>query len=233
MNSQKKTIIITGATKRLGLLFAKKSLCMGYSVIIHHHSAISEDSLSLKEQYPDDIVFIHLDLAINPEVLISKALDETKEIIGLVNNASIFTQGNLCNPSDFMEKFSINTLAPLKCSSAFFKYIKKGWIINITDANIKHPNNTFQNYRISKLFLEEITRQQAVTFSPNVRVNAIAPGAMLPAQHENDYFVSLRDTVPLKSVGNTSSLMDTYEFLINNDYLTGQVIHVDGGWSLL
>ncbi len=233
MNSQKKAIIITGATKRLGLLFAKKSLGMGYSVIMHYHSEISEDCYSLKEQFDDDITFIQLDLADIPEDLITRSLNITDKIIGLVNNASIFTQGNLSNPSDFMEKFSINTLAPMKCSTAFYKHVKNGWIINITDANIKRPNSSFQNYRISKLFLEEITRQQAVIFAPDVRVNAIAPGAMLPAQHENDYFVSLRDTVPLKSIGNTSSLMDTYEFLINNDYLTGQVIHVDGGWSLL
>lgn len=206
---------------------------MGYSVIMHYHSEISDDCYLLKDQYPDDITFIQLDLVNNPESLIIMSLNITDKIIGLVNNASIFTQGNLSNTSDFMEKFSINTLAPMRCSSAFYKHVKKGWIINITDANIKRPNSSFQNYRISKLFLEEITRQQAVIFAPDIRVNAIAPGAMLPAQHENDYFVSLRDTVPLKSVGNTSSLMDTYEFLINNDYLTGQVIHVDGGWSLL
>jgi NAD(P)-dependent dehydrogenase (short-subunit alcohol dehydrogenase family) len=233
MNSQKKAIIITGATKRLGLLLAKKSLAMGYSVIMHFRSEISEDSYLLQKQHPDDIAFIQFDLTNNPETLISMALNETEEIIGLVNNASIFTQGNLCNPSDFMEKFSINTLAPLKCSAAFYKHIKNGWIINITDANIKRPNDSFQNYRISKLFLEEITRQQAVTFAPDVRVNAIAPGAMLPAQHENDYFSSLSDKVPLKSVGNTDSLISSYDFLVNNNYLTGEIIHVDGGWGLL
>jgi pteridine reductase len=233
MNSQKKTIIITGATKRLGLLFAKKSLSMGYSVIIHYRSEIGAELYSLKDQNPDDIAFIQLDLLSNPEILVKKARDESDTIIGLVNNASVFTQGNLGDPSDFMEKFTINTLAPMRCSAAFYKDVKNGWIINITDANIKRSNITYQNYRISKLFLEEITRQQALTFAPGVRVNAIAPGAMLPAQHETELFSSLRDSVPLKSVGNTNSLMNSYEFLINNDYLTGQIIHVDGGWGLL
>jgi NAD(P)-dependent dehydrogenase (short-subunit alcohol dehydrogenase family) len=233
MNSQKKAVIITGATKRIGLLLAKTTLDMGFSVIMHYHSEISKDSDSLKKQYPDDIAFIQLDLVNNPDELICKALQETKKITGLVNNASIFTQGNLSNPSDFLDTFSINTLAPLKCSAAFYKHIRNGWIINMTDANIKRPNRTFQNYRISKLFLEEITRQQAVTFAPDVRVNAIAPGAMLPAPHETDYFSSLSETVPLKSVGNTDSLIKTYEFLITNSYLTGQIIHVDGGWGLL
>lgn len=233
MNSQKQTIIITGAIKRLGLHFTKKSLAMGYSVIMHYHSEISDDCYLLKDQFPDDIAFMQLDLVNNPEDLIIGSLNITDNIIGLVNNASIFAQGNLSNPSDFIEKFSINTLAPMRCSSAFYKHVKNGWIINITDANIKRPNSSFQNYRISKLFLEEITRQQAVIFAPDVRVNAIAPGAMLPAQHEKDFFTTLCDTVPLKSVGNIDSLINTYEFLVNNNYLTGQVISVDGGWGLL
>jgi NAD(P)-dependent dehydrogenase (short-subunit alcohol dehydrogenase family) len=92
---------------------------------------------------------------------------------------------------------------------------------------------TYQNYRISKLLLEEITRQQALLYAPAIRVNAIAPGAMLPSEGNEAYFATLSEKIPLRSTGDLRSLTDAYSFLIKNHYITGQVLRVDGGWGLI
>lgn len=232
MKKNTKTIIITAGTKRLGLAFAKTSLFMGYSVLLHYRSS-KGDSEQLLKEYPDKVHFIQQDLEQSPEQIIEKALSLNIEIVGLVNNASQFSTGNLSQPDHFLNILSINTVIPLQLSNAYYKLVGSGWIINITDANIHHTNLTYQNYRISKLFLEEITQQQAVLYAPKIRVNAIAPGAMLPSKGKEAYFASLSEKIPLRSTGNLQSLTSAYSFLIQNEYMTGQVLRIDGGWSLI
>jgi NAD(P)-dependent dehydrogenase (short-subunit alcohol dehydrogenase family) len=116
---------------------------------------------------------------------------------------------------------------------AFLQAACSGWIINITDAVIKRPNINFQNYRISKLFLSELTRQMAFTFAPSMRVNAIAPGAMLPSIHTSpEQLENLKANIPLKRTGDISAFRDAYAFLVSNSYITGEEIRIDGGWHL-
>lgn len=232
MGKDSKTIIITAGTKRLGFAFAQTSLALGYSVLLHYRSS-KGDSEQLLKEYPDKVHFIQQDLEQSPEQIIEKALSLNNEVVGLVNNASQFSTGNLSQPDHFLNTLSINTITPLQLSNAFYKMVSKGWIINITDANIHHTNLTYQNYRISKLFLEEITRQQAVLYAPEIRVNAIAPGAMLPSKGKEAYFATLSEKIPLRATGNLSALTSAYSFLVQNDYITGQVLRVDGGWSLI
>lgn len=232
MDKNNEAIIITAGIKRLGLAFARTILEMGLKVVLHYRSAIGEAEV-LEKEYPSRVYFIQQELENCPEHLIEKASALNLNVKGLVNNAAIFSKGNLTDPLHFSECLQINTIAPLRLSAEFNRLIRNGWIINITDANITHPNLSYQNYRISKLFLEEITRQQAVLFAPNIRVNAIAPGAMLPSEGNESLFTTLSDKIPLRSVGNIQSLTNAFAFLIKNDYITGQILRVDGGWGLL
>ena len=233
MSNEKKAILITGGVKRLGLAFAKTSVEMGYTVILHYRSSKGDAAELLERTFPDQVYFIQQELGKNPEHLITNAQALGLQIAGLVNNAAIFTKGNLFDPDHFEQTLSINALTPLRLGTAFQKQIGKGWIINITDANITHPNLTYQNYRISKLLLEEITHQQALLYAPTTRVNAIAPGAMLPSEGNEQYFTSLSEKIPLRSTGDIRSLTEAFSFLVKNQYITGQVLRVDGGWSLI
>lgn len=230
----KEAVIVTGGIKRLGLVFAKKTLEMGYKAIIHYRSDVDATAENLASQYPGDVLFVQRELTDNPESLIDIALEYNVSVCGLVNNASVFSTGNMSDIGHFEELLSINTIVPARLNAAFSRKIGKGWIINISDANIHAPNLNYQNYRISKLLLEEFTRQQAVLFAPSVRVNAIAPGAMMPAkEEENSYFAKLEQIIPMKSTGNINALTDAYSFLVNNDYITGHILPVDGGLNLI
>jgi len=233
MNSKKETIIITGGTRRIGLAFAEKSIAMGFSVALHYHSSIDKNAEILAERHPGNIFFLQQELEDHPEKLIENAVAMNLKICGLINNASSFTPGDLLDPLHLEKTLSINSIAPVRLSSAYQQLIGRGWIINVTDAHISHPNVKYQNYRISKLLLEEITRQQAVLFAPEIRVNALAPGAMIPANGENSYFDTLKNIVPMKSTGNIAALTDAFSFLVKNDYITGQILRIDGGWGLL
>ena len=235
MSQRTDAVLITGGSKRLGLQFALKTLELGFSAVIHYRNDISEalKTISPKE-LKDRVHFIQHDLSEKPELILDKALNLPVNLVGLVNNASIFTEGNLNDIDDLKKIIWINALVPAQINTFFARKIKKGWIINITDAIIEKPNSRFQNYRISKQLLQQLTRQQAYLFAPNLRVNALAPGAMIPASTEDQhYFNSLSEIIPMHTTGDLHSLMNAYEFLIKSPYITGETIRVDGGWNIV
>ena len=87
--------------------------------------------------------------------------------------------------------------------------------------------------RISKHFLSVATEQLALLYAPQMRVNAIAPGAMLAARGREAEFRKVRSRVPLRRTGDIESLMQALEYLVKNTYVTGQVLYIDGGWHVI
>jgi pteridine reductase len=235
MELKKKAVFITGATKRLGLALTKQSLHMGFYVIAHYRTTAAPLKTWLKKHptFQKMVFFLQADLADNPEGIIDRCLDLPAALIGLVNSASLFTPGNLDNIEHLHATLSINTDIPILLSHRFSQRVRTGWIINITDANLS-LNKTFQNYRLSKNILGEVTRQQALLYAPKIRVNAIAPGAVLPPAHtDRTYFNRLKRIVPLKKSGGIQSLMQAYSFIIENTSVTGQILYIDNGLHLL
>lgn len=235
MELRHENILITAGTQRIGFELLQESLAMGYNVIAHYRSR-NDQARAWLETLPllhNRVHFIQQDLSESPEMLIEKATRFSGKLVGLVNNASVFSKGNLSDSAHLTEMLNIHFHIPNKLSAHFCKTVASGWIVNITDAIIQRPNHTFQNYRISKLFLNELTRQQASLYAPNFRVNAIAPGAILPsAALSAESFDSLAEKIPLKKTGPIQSVANTFRFLVGNDYCTGQIIAVDGGWHL-
>jgi len=227
-----KAVLITGGTKRLGLELAIRTLEMGMAAIIHYRAEY-HNAAYLQDKYKDRVFFIKADLSEKPEEIIDAAVALPIKLVGLVNNASVFTEGNLSDTYQFQTILNVNTLAPVILADRFSRIADQGWIINITDANVSSLNIRFMNYRISKLFLEEITRQQAFLYAPKIRVNAIAPGAMLPSDKKEDSsFSSVSKKIPLGFTDDLQQLADTYTFLVENEYITGETIRVDGGLHL-
>jgi NAD(P)-dependent dehydrogenase (short-subunit alcohol dehydrogenase family) len=230
-NQKPKAVLITGAADRIGLELAKECLELGYRAIIHYRS--SPEPASAVFDGDERVMFIKADLTESPKRVMDYARDLPVTLEGLVNNASVFRRGDLSDPEQFHDILSINALAPLSLSTAFANTVKSGWIINISDARNRPMSRKYQNYRISKLFLDELTKQLAYLYAPFVRVNAIAPGATLPSANiPKEGFGDLPKTIPLGKTGDPRYIRQALRFLVENDYMTGAVIPVDGGWHL-
>jgi pteridine reductase len=235
MHKKPPAVLITAGTKRIGFHLAQVALGMGYSVILHYRSTNKAACLWLKKnpKLSGRVFFIQHDLGTTPEVVIEKAGALPCVLTGLINNASEFTSGNLLNHRHFERMLAIHLHAPARLGSCFASHVASGWIINISDAMIKKPNAAYQNYRMSKLFLEELTRQQAFLFAPKIRVNGIAPGAILAANGcDKKEFSAFKDKVPLQITGSPAMITDAFVFLVESEYCTGQIIAIDGGLHL-
>jgi NAD(P)-dependent dehydrogenase (short-subunit alcohol dehydrogenase family) len=179
------------------------------------------------------VTFVQAELTEAPQKFMDDVKNLPVTLEGLINNAAIFQPGDMSNPKLFCDVLTINTLVPLKLSAEFAKCVDNGWIINITDARVRPKNKKYQNYRVSKLFLDEITQQLAFLYAPRIRVNAIAPGAVLSSDDEPlSQFADLSTRIPIGRTGNPGHIRQALKFLIENDYLTGAIIPVDGGWHL-
>jgi NAD(P)-dependent dehydrogenase (short-subunit alcohol dehydrogenase family) len=227
-------IIITGASHRIGFAITRHCLSAGFAVVAHYHTN-KGDLQSLAEHVSAGrLFFVKADISKNPELLFKSLKKLPVCIAGLVNNASVFNQGDISNKKHFDKTLQINTLAPLALMREYYKRICSGWIINLSDAGAGSLNRNFQNYRISKILLEELTRQAAFSFAPEVRVNAIAPGPTLPpAKGGADVFNTVVNKTPLRRAAHIACLLKSFDYLIDNCCVTGEILHVDSGLHLI
>ncbi|MFP4162568.1 MAG: SDR family oxidoreductase [Chitinispirillaceae bacterium] len=231
MNQNPEAVLITGGSARIGLELAHESLDMGFHVVIHYRSSPEP----AKEIFQNDkrVFFVHKELRDSPEELIDEIHSLPVQLAGLINSASVFTEGNLSDPDHLENTLNVNVLIPNRLAARFAKSVQSGWIINFTDAHVNRFSSRYQNYRISKKILGELTKQQASLLAPGIRVNAIAPGAILKSKSESEKdFSALADLIPLGRTGGVEYIRHAFRFLVENEYVTGTVIPVDGGWHL-
>ncbi|WP_129740586.1 SDR family oxidoreductase [Alteromonas sp. 76-1] len=156
----------------------------------------------------------------------------------LINNASSFYPTPLgdISSNDWQALVGSNVQGPLFLSQALWPTLKasNGCIINMVDMHIDRPLPHHTVYGLAKTALASITRSLAVEMAPEVRVNGIAPGAILWPEREleHDQKQRLLDSIPLGGLGSPEDIANTATFLISANYITGQVIYVDGGRSL-
>jgi len=235
MKLRNPTVLITGASGRLGFALARQSLAMGMDVVIHYRSS-DNPARQWLEKHPAlarRTVLLRQDLENDPAGLVDRCAALASRLVGLVNNASQFTRGNLHDPGHLLRTLTVNALTPALLSEQFFRQVRRGWIVNITDAHIRPFNANYQNYRLSKLLLEELTRQSASLYAPHVRVNAIAPGAILPAKGTTRAgFRAPGLQAPLEKNPRVESFLTAYRFFVENTDVTGQTVFVDGGRHL-
>ncbi len=170
------------------------------------------------------------------EEMLRTAIDQAGRLDGLINNASAFFPTPLASGAEreWDELMAVNLKAPWFLSTAAAPFLEKtrGTIINIIDIYAQHPLRDYAAYCASKSGLVSITRSLAQELAPHVRVNAIAPGAILwPENDDNlDARQQLIARTPLKRMGDPQDIARTAHFLISSaDFITGQMINVDGG----
>ncbi len=234
---------ITGAAKRIGAAMACQLHSEGYRVIIHYgHS--KDDALALAEklnnQRADSAICLQANLCNSDEVstLGRRALGIWGQIDVLVNNASSFypTPVGEISEEDWVSLIGSNVKGPLFLSQALAPALalSNGCIINMVDMHVDRPLPKHSVYLIAKSGLASLTKSLAIDLAPHVRVNGIAPGAILWPEREmgDDEKEKLLSSIPLGELGAPADIAKTLSFLVSAPYITGQIIYVDGGRSL-
>lgn len=243
MLNKTKVCLITGAARRLGAIIAQTLHEAGFNLILHYRQSKEEAEAlcaTLNQVRPHSVVTLQAELKAIPEfpTFFEKALSVWGRLDVLVNNASCFNKtpiGNVCE-EDWDELLNSNLKAPFFLSQAAAPHLAKveGSIINLTDIHIEKPFRDYSVYCISKAGLAAMTRTLAKELAPKVRVNAVSPGMVFWPEGENTLSKSLQDKIiqeaALKRIGKPEDVAKAVLFFIRDaDYITGQILAVDGG----
>jgi pteridine reductase len=231
-----KTALITGAARRIGREIALTLARSGYNIVVHHNASVTEAETLCEEirsigckAWPISFDLRKTDIDVS---LISSAMNFSPSLSVLINNASIFPKSTLenCTFDDLTTNTLINAWAPFALSREFQRCVGKGTIINIIDSRIKGIDNAHVAYLLSKMTLEHITLLCAAKFAPDISVNAIAPGLILPpAGKKHTYIEKRKNLNPMKKYGMPKDVAEAALFLCKSSYITGQIIDIDGG----
>lgn len=243
MELKGKSVFITGSTRGIGLAMAHKFASSGANIILNGRREIGEELISEFSDYGVQVIPISGDVSDSTDAkrMVEEAIEKLGSVDILVNNAGI-TKDKLMlklTEEDFEQVLKVNLVGAFNMTQAVLKPMTKarqGAIINVSSVVGLIGNVGQANYAASKAgligFTKSVAREVAAR---NVRVNAIAPGMI-----ESDMTDVLSDKVkeatlaqiPMKRFGNTSEVAEVATFLARQEYLTGQVIAIDGGLAM-
>ena len=236
-----KKILITGAAKRIGRQLALASAEAGADVVIHYgHSASEAENLAAQiRQMGREAEIVQANFS-DPETALQEfehILASSNNLFALVNNASIFEPVKFVNTTlqSWRQHMDVNLTAPFLLSQAFAKSLGKrsGRIINMLDWRALRPGKDHFPYTISKAALVSMTKSLANVLAPNIQVNGLALGAILPPASGNTGDAIIKD-VPAQRWAQLDELVEAYIFLLTGpEYITGEILHLDGGRHLV
>jgi pteridine reductase len=237
--------LVTGSAHRLGKAFALSLARMGYSVILHYHGSTDEaqNTKAEIESAGAQAYLLKADLTDPAQILslfseLDLILQSSSSIFSVVvNSAAIMPVGTprQLELSDWDSALDLNLRAPfLIAQQAARRMTEGGLIVNISDIGAQKAWSRYPAYTVSKAGLESLTKMLARALAPKIRVNAIAPGLVLPSDVVTpEKWQKLVESLPLKRAATLEEITSALEFLIKNEYITGQTIVVDGGYSLV
>ncbi len=237
--------LVTGSAHRLGKAFALSLAHMGYSIALHYHGSTDE---ALKTKAEVESLGVHaylLKADLTDPAQIQSLFNEIDFILhsssfifsAVVNSAAIMPVGSPrdLELQDWDSALDLNLRAPFFIAQQAAKRMTEGGlIVNISDIGAQKAWSRYPSYSVSKAGLESLTKMLARALAPKIRVNAIAPGLVLPSDVVTpEKWQQLVEKLPLKRAATLDEITSTLEFLIKNEYITGQTIVVDGGYSLI
>lgn len=234
-----KTILVTGAARRVGRLFALACGRAGADVILHHGHSPAE-AKSLRDELASlgrQAWVLTADFS-HPES-VSQLIDQANALsplYGLVNSAAIFEPLLMQETSldDWNRHLNINLTAPFLLSQAFAKHVKDGRIINILDWRALRPGADHFPYTVTKSALAAMTKSLAIALAPNITVNGLALGAILPPSDNPSASEKVIEAVPAQRWSEANEVEEALLFLLTGPaYITGEIIHLDGGRHLV
>lgn len=240
--------VVTGGAHRLGRAFALTLAYQGYAVLVHYHRSAQQAAKTVAEirSFGVPAFSMQADLTLTEHVeslfLLVDSLLETPDtnlsyFSVLVNSAAVMPRGDaqMLPVAEWDMALDLNLKAAFLCArQAVLRMKRGGLIVNVSDIGAAKAWSRFPAYTVSKAALESLTKVLARSFAPSVRVNTIAPGLVLPSANVTDEeWNKLVQRLPLKRPATTEEITSALEFLLKNEYITGQTVVVDGGYSLL
>lgn len=229
--------LVTGAAQRLGRAFALTLAGLGFDVILHYHRSVeaARETQGQIESMGRHAVLHQADLTDPAQIHSLIATLDPVQI--LVNSAARMHREEVSALSlaDWDMTLDLNLRAPFLLAQACAgKMMDGGLIVNITDIGAQKTWSGYPSYSVSKAGLDSLTRILARSLAPRIRVNAIAPGFVLQSEIVSDEdWQRLIHRIPLQRPARLEEVTSALEFLIKNEYITGQTIVIDGGYSLV
>ena len=236
--------LVTGAARRIGAAIARRLHADGYDLALHYHASAADMRVlaaGLEAVRPGSVLSLQADLSAFDRLpeLVAQAVGRFGRLDALVNNASAFfpTPIGHATPGQWDALFAVNARAPFFLAQAAAPHLAAsgGAIVNLADVYALQPRPDLAVYAASKAALLGTTRALAVSLAPRVRVNAIAPGAILwpDAGVDEELQQALLAKTPLGRTGTPEEIAGVVAWLLRDaGYVTGQVLRVDGGRHL-
>ena len=238
-----KVALITGSAKRIGRAIAVELAGRGARIAVHYRSEQddAEETLKMVRAAGSDGAIFQCELTdIHAVGEMFRQIDQTFTGLDiLINSASVFSQATADQTTSDMwdGQMDSNTKAPFfaaRSAARLMMFRSQGKIINIADVAGEVIWPGYFAYSVSKAALIAVNRGLAKSYAPNIQVNAIAPGPVLfPDYYTDDQKKAAIERTLLKREGSPQDVVNAVVFLIENDYITGELIHVDGGRHLL
>ncbi|CAM3801943.1 SDR family oxidoreductase [Vreelandella rituensis] len=230
--------LITGGATRLGRHFAEALAEAGFDIALHVNRSrdeAEEVAAGIRAKGRECEIFSCDFMQEDVADLITAVSQRFPRLNVLVNSASAYAPAPLAETDMAMleSQFRVNLFTPLLLLKHFAAVVKEGRVVNIIDNKVAYHQYPYAAYLLSKKSLAEMTRMAALEFAPRIRVNGIAPGVVLPAsQRTSDYIQWRIDGIPLKRQGDPDHLVQALHYLLDNPFVAGQILFVDGGESV-
>ena len=234
--------LVTGAARRIGASIARRLHAAGYDLALHHFRSEADAAAlaaGLDASRPGSVQLLQADLRAFDRLpeLVAATVGRHGRLDALVNNASGFhpTPLGTVTPQQWEDLFATNARAPFFLAQAAAPHLRaaRGAIVNLADVYAGRPLPAHAPYSAAKAALVSLTRALALELAPRVRVNAVAPGAILWPEQGQDPAArqAILDATALGRPGTPEDIASAVHWLLSADaaYVTGQVLHVDGG----
>jgi NAD(P)-dependent dehydrogenase (short-subunit alcohol dehydrogenase family) len=236
------TVLITGAAQRIGRAIALAFAHRGWAIAAHYRSSDEAAASLVEELHAIGVraAAVRADLAdaTETEALVPQCVSALGELSCLVNNASLFERDDILSLSarSWQAHLDANLRAPVLLSQSFARQLRtgeSGLIVNIADQRVLKPSPAFFSYSVSKAGLWWVTQTMAQALAPRIRVNAVAPGPVLPSIHQSreDFDAEMKATL-LRKAASPEEIAAAVLFLAESPSITGQMICVDAGQHL-
>jgi len=233
------TALVTGGARRVGKAIALGLAESGCNLVIHYNRSADEAEAVASEAraFGVEVRTVGADLGLDAAHAIGGAGD-LGPVRVLVNSAAVFTEDTLRDVDrETLERtLAVNLIAPIMLMSAFAAALPEGIsgvVVNVTDWRTARPYREHFSYSVSKGAIDTCTLAAAESLAPSIRVNAVALGAILPPPGKDSaYLKALAKQIPVERVGGTDPVVHAVRFLLENDFITGEIVRIDGGAHL-